>query len=60
MGLSHLGFADNGSISGFFNNGVTAAIDGFPAGALSGLGSGLSNHNTGFSGIFDIDKLASS
>lgn len=32
--------AYNALISGFFNNGVTAAVEGLPAGIVSGIGSG--------------------
>jgi hypothetical protein len=49
-------FAYNGLISGFFNNGVTAALLTLPAGVLSGVGSGLLNSNTGFSALFNLQK----
>ncbi|MGA7051719.1 MAG: hypothetical protein WBZ37_10645, partial [Mycobacterium sp.] len=52
----------DGEISGLFNTGVTGplTIGGvtFPSGEISGVGSGLFNSNTGFSGLFNIDKLA--
>ena len=48
----------NGGISGMFNTGVTGAFNTFASGTLSGIGSGLLNSNTGFSGLFNIDKLA--
>ncbi len=50
--------AVNGMLSGFSNTGVTGAFGPLPSGIFSGLGSGWFNNNTGFSGIFDIDKLA--
>jgi len=47
----------DGEISGYFNTGVTGPLNGFPSGDFSGIGSGLLNANTGFSGLFNIDKL---
>ncbi len=47
----------NGEISGYFNTGVTGPFDGIPSGYFSGVGSGFLNSNTGFSGLFNIDKL---
>ncbi|WP_231513240.1 PPE family protein [Mycobacterium paragordonae] len=47
----------NGLISGFANQGVTAALLGIlPSGVVSGVGSGLLNANTGFSAVFNIQK----
>ena len=41
-----------------FNTGVTGPFNAFASGTLSGIGSGLLNSNTGFSGLFNIAKLA--
>jgi hypothetical protein len=43
-------------ISELLNNSVTAAIQGLRAGLISGVGSGVLNANTGFSGLFNIQK----
>lgn len=50
----------NGLMSGFFNQGVTAAVQGFPSGVLAGVGSGLLNANTFFSAVFNLQKALDS
>ena len=55
--MRHGGAFVNGEISGYFNTGVTGPFDGIPSGYFSGVGSGFLNSNTGFSGLFNIDKL---
>ncbi|MHA7650269.1 PPE family protein [Mycobacterium sp. ML4] len=47
----------NGLVSGFFNNGVPASFQGLPETLFSGIGSGLFNSNTGFSAVFNLQKL---
>ena len=50
--------AESGLISGLNNTGVTGAFNVFASGIFSGIGSGLFNANTAFSGLFNIDKAA--